>query len=577
MCIAFLKTLFGFSEISAQPINLANAGWKFQTGDDLTWASPTFDDSAWQPIEVGKPWESVATGYDGIGWYRRTIRLQDKDIRKALRRSGSLILRLGRIDDADETYFNGVKIGATGRFPPDRVTAWDTDRVYFIPRRLVHFDKPNLIAVRVADWGGGGGLYAGEYAIEPVTWKEKLDVRIENSVPSNAFVLEEPVGINVKLKNGSDRDLSGLLTVEIQRFTGEVVEQQTQRVEILRGGNLSLPTLEFDIAGIGFYITHVIFEDKNGHKVRHRHGFAYAPTLASSDPDRPDDFDAYWQKAKTELAAIPPDFKLNPTPQYATEKTDVFEVEMRSLGNVRVRGYYATPKGKTGLPALLHLQGYSSVMMPFDVDNPDFAQFWLNIRGHGNSRDDVNPGFPGYFLSGITSPEQYIYRGAYMDCVRAVDFLVSRPEVDTTRIAVEGGSQGGALSIATTALDKRIKFCAPDVPFLSDFRQYFDIAAWPANEVKFFATTHFKKMDELFRTLSYVDIKNHAPSVSCPVFMGVGLFDDICPPAINFAAFNNLASPRKDFLLYPKHGHSLPSEHYAEKIKWLRTQLGLGF
>ena len=113
----------------------------------------------------------------------------------------------------------------------------------------------------------------------------------------------------------------------------------------------------------------------------------------------------------------------------------------------------------------------------------DMVAFGLNIRGHGFSQDDINPGFPGYLLHFLNDKELYIYRGAYMDCIRAVDFLFSREEVDKTRIAVEGGSQGGALSFATAALDnERIAVCVPQVPFLSDFKDYFKVATWPASE-----------------------------------------------------------------------------------------------
>lgn len=571
----FIYSFLGFAKIEAQPIDITTGNWKFQTGDDSTWATPQYNDTNWQPIEVGKPWEAVEAGYDGFGWYRKTIVLDSRAMRRAVRRKGSLVLRLGKIDDADETFFNGVKIGATGKMPPNAETAWDVDRVYFIPKNLINWKKPNTIAVRVHDSGGGGGMFEGEYQLEPMTWQQRFDIKIENNEPSNAFDAEKPVGINIKLKNDADESLSGTLTIDIKRFTGEVVDTQSERVNVKKGQTVSIPTMEFDINEVGFYIAYCVFEDNKGNKLTQKCGFAYEPTKVISAPTPPEDFKKYWLEAREQLDSVAPDFKLTPTPQYATKKTDVFEVEMRSLGNVRVRGYYTVPKGKKNLPAILHVQGYSSVMMPFDIDNPQFAQFFLNIRGHGNSRDDVNPGFPGYLLTGINEPEKYIYRGAYMDCIRAVDFLASREEVDSNRIVVEGGSQGGALSIATAALDNRIKYCMADVPFLSDFRNYFNIVRWPADEFRLYAITHFRKMETILKTLDYIDIKNLASAVTCPVFMGVGLFDDTCPGAINFAAYNNLSSVDKSYKLYPQSGHALPEKHYSVKLKWLYEKMGL--
>jgi cephalosporin-C deacetylase-like acetyl esterase len=210
------------------------------------------------------------------------------------------------------------------------------------------------------------------------------------------------------------------------------------------------------------------------------------------------------------------------------------------------------------------------------VQDDDFVSFGLNIRGHGNSRDDVDPGFPGYLQDHLLDPECYIYRGAYMDCLRALDFMFSRPEVDTTRVVVEGGSQGGALSFATAALaPDRIRLCVPGVPFLSDFRDYFKVASWPGNEFVLFVNARAGlSWDRVFTTLSYIDIKNLAPLIKAPVLMSVGLLDDVCPPHINFAAYNNLTVPRKA-IAYPYAGHGLPGENYAARMAWVREQLGM--
>ena len=570
----FCQLFCGQSAADAQPIDLKTADWRIKTLDNMDFATPQYDDSTWQQIAVGQAWESTVGNYDGIAWYRKSLVLDRKLLRKAVRCGGGMVLRLGKIDDADETYFNGVKIGSTGEFPPNKISAWNEDRVYIVPKKLINWKKPNIIAVRVADWGGGGGLYAGEYALEPLSWKQKMLIDIQNDIPTNAFDLDKNIGITTFLRNGSKQNLGGDLIVEIKKFTGEKVAELSRKIQILKGRDLMMPPFDFTALPVGFYHSFVRFQDEKGNNIKQNYGFAVSPTDAKVPPILPADFDTFWQEARTELDAVAPEFKLTPTPQYATSKTDVFEVEMRSLGNIRVRGYYAQPKKKVNLPALLHVQGYSSVMLPFDVDQP-VAQFFLNIRGHGNSQTDLNPGFPGFLLKGLESAKTYIYRGAYMDCVRAVDFLASRSEVDTTRIGVEGASQGGALSYATAALDKRIKLCAPDVPFLSDFRNYFQIAPWPAQEFKLHALTHFKKMESVYSVLDYFDIRHLTPSVFCPVLMGVGLYDETCPPAINFAAYNNLSSTDKEYRLYPTAGHSLPPSHYEIKRNWIFKHFGL--
>ncbi|MFA6743643.1 MAG: acetylxylan esterase, partial [Candidatus Neomarinimicrobiota bacterium] len=181
-----------------------------------------------------------------------------------------------------------------------------------------------------------------------------------------------------------------------------------------------------------------------------------------------------------------------------------------------------------------------------------------------------------FLLYHLEDKNEYIYRGAYMDCVRAMDFLCSRPEVDASRIIVEGQSQGGALSFVTAALDAdRVRLCVPGVPFLSDFPDYFKVASWPGNEFIQYVKDHPEtNWEEVYRTLSYFDIKNLAPKIKAPLFMLVGLMDETCPPHINFAAYNNLNCP-KEFVAYPYSGHGLPPENWTARINWIRQQLDL--
>ena len=323
----------------------------------------------------------------------------------------------------------------------------------------------------------------------------------------------------------------------------------------------------------GFYNISVTLESDADHK-RSDFAIGVKPEEIVSPLDRSDDFDNYWMRARRELDAVAPQFKLTRQEEYCTETREVYLLEMRSLGNILVRGWYMRPVKDGVYPAMLHVQGYSSGKVPGNLyQGDDMVSLALNVRGHGNSWDPMGPGFPGYILYNVDDKETYVYRGAYMDCVRAVDFLYSRSEVDTSRVVVEGGSQGGALSFATAALDnERIDLCVPHVPFLSDFRDYFKVATWPANE--FF--TYFKENpdipeDDIYKTLSYIDIKNLAPWIKAPVFMSIGLKDNVCPPHINFAAYNQLSVP-KVYIVYPYAGHGLPGDYNDVMMEYIRKQ-----
>ncbi|MGK9476433.1 glycoside hydrolase family 2 TIM barrel-domain containing protein [Melioribacter sp. OK-6-Me] len=139
----------------APEFNIVKGEWKFNQGDNLDWKNPDRDDSSWQIVNLPSTWEqhSNYTQDNVFGWFRRELHipaeLSGKDI----------YINLGKIDDIDETYFNGVKVGSMGSFPPNYVTAWDAIRRYKVPHEIIHYGGKNLIAVRVFDGIMGGGIY----------------------------------------------------------------------------------------------------------------------------------------------------------------------------------------------------------------------------------------------------------------------------------------------------------------------------------------------------------------------------------------------------------------------------------
>jgi hypothetical protein len=134
--------------------------WRFSIGDDPEWKKPAYDDSKWEIVKVPSTWEDEGFhGYDGYAWYRKSFNIPSKAKGK------SLTLILGRIDDADEVYFNNVLIGFSGSFPPDYSSAFNTWRQYPIPEGLIKYDSKNLISVRVFDSQLSGGIIEGEIGI----------------------------------------------------------------------------------------------------------------------------------------------------------------------------------------------------------------------------------------------------------------------------------------------------------------------------------------------------------------------------------------------------------------------------
>ena len=123
----------------ATELPVVRGEWKFNKGDDTLWKNPDFNDSSWQTVKLPATWEehSNYTEDNVYGWFRRELTipadLQGKDI----------FINVGKIDDADETFFNGVKVGGMGQFPPHYTTAWDIIRHYKVPHEIIHYGGKN--------------------------------------------------------------------------------------------------------------------------------------------------------------------------------------------------------------------------------------------------------------------------------------------------------------------------------------------------------------------------------------------------------------------------------------------------
>ena len=139
------------------PFSLDLAGqWRFKTGDDPSWADPGFDDSSWETVKVPtEGGQAIFDDYDGYAWFRLEFNLP------ARAQGTPLVASLGGIDDADEAFLNGVRIGGTGEFPPDEDSQWFEQRLYPVPGGAPNYGGRNVLAVRMNDFTGGGGWYRG--------------------------------------------------------------------------------------------------------------------------------------------------------------------------------------------------------------------------------------------------------------------------------------------------------------------------------------------------------------------------------------------------------------------------------
>lgn len=323
------------------------------------------------------------------------------------------------------------------------------------------------------------------------------------------------------------------------------VRQDTVFCDKVNIGSDSLLVVGFGCLEPGFY--QVRYADRN-------FNIGVRPDLVSSEPDSKDDFEDFWRETLSELSQITLEASWTPMPEYSNDKRQSFEIRYLSLGGEVSGGILCIPVAEGKYPVHIQFMGYGADVYPFDPST-DTTQidFLVSVRGQGIFRDEQQH----WIDRGLTSKEEFYYRGAFADAARAVEFAASLDKADTGSLIAYGESQGGALAVVAAALDARVRAIAPAVPFMGDFPDYGRIVWWPVHEVLDAATELDLSHDAIYELLSYFDVKNFAPWVKCPVYMSFGLQDLVCPPHTNFAIYNNLGSSEKHFLCVPLCGHDM--------------------
>ena len=256
---------------------------------------------------------------------------------------------------------------------------------------------------------------------------------------------------------------------------------------------------------------------------------------------RPPDFDQFWGAIMAEAAAIPLNPAMEHVPLRSTDEVDVYEIGYDSLDGVRIAGWYCRPKESylaPPYPALLIVPGYiSEPTLPKSWARLGYAAVGVAPRGKLRSNRQFNPGYPGLLVHNVVDRNTYSYRGFYVDACRAVDFVQTRPEVDQSRIGVHGSSQGGALTITTSALRRDVITCgAAGAPYLCGFMDAASLThSWPYQEMNDYLRLYPERKAQMRETLNYFDGINFAPLITAPMMVYIGLNDDVCPPETGYA------------------------------------------
>lgn len=301
----------------------------------------------------------------------------------------------------------------------------------------------------------------------------------------------------------------------------------------------------------------------------------FEPYKIKTTTTMPNDFNEFWDGVLAETSAVPLKSELTLDPSKCTTKSNAYHIRFQNNAEGEyVYGMLAIPKAKGKYPTLLVVPGAGVRPYRADVNLADKGFVVLSIGIHGIPVNKsvsyytnlANGDLKNYSSRGLNSKDTFYYKYVYAGCVKAVDFLCSLPSVDQEHIAINGGSQGGALAIVTASLDSRIKFLTARHPALSELVGYPNntTSGWP----HLFRYNTDENLKAQMQTTQYYDVVNFARQLNTPGYYTWGYNDRVCTPTSMFAVYNEIKAPKKLVL-------ALDSAHwlYQEQINEINAYI----
>lgn len=325
----------------------------------------------------------------------------------------------------------------------------------------------------------------------------------------------------------------------------------------------------------------------DGQSYTHHVKVGFSPEKIQPFTQEPKDFNTFWQGNLDELAKLPLTYTKEIAKEYCTDKVDCYLVKIPvSRRKQCVYGYLFYPKnaqpGKH--PVVLCPPGAGIKTIKEPLRHKYYAEngfIRLEIEIHGldprlpkETFDDISRAFnsdpTGYLENGIDNRDRYYMKHVYLALVRCIDLLTSLPEWDGRNVAVQGGSQGGALVLVAAGLDKRVNLCVVNHPALSDMAGYTEkgrTGGYP----------HFNRMTGLYTpsnisTMAYYDVVNFARKVKATTYMTWGYNDNTCPPTTSYAVWNTL-NCEKESLITPINEHWTSDATEYGQMVWIKKHL----
>lgn len=302
----------------------------------------------------------------------------------------------------------------------------------------------------------------------------------------------------------------------------------------------------------------------------------------------PQDFRSFWQKNVEKLKQVPMSYTKELYKDYCTDKIDCYLVKLQidKMGH-SMYGFLFYPKnaqpGKHPVVLCPPGAGIKTIKDPmrnkYYAEN-GFVRFEVEIHGldprissetFGEISRAFNDRNGGYLANGLENKDIYYMKHVYVGLVRCIDFLTSLPEWDGKNVAVQGGSQGGALAIIAAGLDSRVTQCVANHPALSDMAGY-AAKGGTGGYPHFCRQPQILSNKDCLNTLAYFDVVNFARYVKAPTYLTWGYNDVTCPPTTSYAVWNTLKCT-KESLLTPINEHWTTTETNRGQMEWIKAHL----
>lgn len=286
----------------------------------------------------------------------------------------------------------------------------------------------------------------------------------------------------------------------------------------------------------------------------------------------PDEFANYWQQTLQDLQQYPASPEVSLLPIRCTDYATMYTVKLTSTGPYRLHAYLSIPQGVGKFPAIYYPPKYQSVLEPIPQGSANhlrsqFVTFALAARGQRNSDQPFAAQFPGLLTERIHDAQAYIFRGITADCIRGLEYLLMRPEVDSSRVVAIGND----MALITAALHRGATHVVTTPALFVDTS---DLAKrsndYPLEEINDYLNLHPDRQQAVHNTLSYFNLSQFAPSVNASTLLMAGsagsMLDSSALAAISHAI-------QGEVTVYESQSSSYKDGIYAEQ--WIAEQLRL--